>query len=217
MFEFFPFFFLFFLQKHHLVIFSQNLFGVNFSLLSDAFIFWCTLFHLYSVSRQGVLLMSIGNIHTKLSRTAFLKTSIKHIAVYMLSTLRNILYFIETHSYLYFPPKKRANQWFALMRKIFINLHSPIMNLLSFVIFYFSFSPVLRLEKVFVVTSCQGSLGLSISSDGQEAVWFFCSTIIRPPFFFPSRNCDAKHLKVLLPWLKMAHYLWLVPVWFKPP
>lgn len=118
----FSFFFsFFFLQKHHLVIFSQNLFGVkvNFSLLSDAFIFWCTLFHLYSVSRQGVLLMSIGNIHTKLSRTAFLKTSIKHIAVYMLSTLSNILYFIETHSYLYFPPKKRENQWFALMRKLF--------------------------------------------------------------------------------------------------
>lgn len=49
-------------------------------------------------------------------------------------------------------------------------IHSPVMNPLSFVIFYFSFSPVLRLEKVFVVTSCQGSLGLSISSDGQEAV-----------------------------------------------
>ena len=61
---------------------------------------------------------------------------------------------------------------------------------------------VLRRETVFVVTSCQGWLGLCISSDGEEAVRFFCSTVIRHPPPSHVCKCDAKKLKVLSPMIK---------------
>lgn len=60
---------------------------------------------------------------------------------------------------------------------------------------------VFRTETVFVVTSCQGWLGLNISCSGQEAVWFFCSSVIRPPLSLACK-CDARHLKVLSSMIK---------------
>lgn len=62
---------------------------------------------------------------------------------------------------------------------------------------------VFRIHIVFVVTSCQGWLGLCISSDREGAVWFFCSTVIRPtPTPSLVCKCDAKNLKVLSPMIK---------------
>lgn len=55
--------------------FSHNLVWVkvNFSSRCDTFLFWCTPFHLYSVSRMELSLICIGNVRAKLSRIAFLK------------------------------------------------------------------------------------------------------------------------------------------------
>lgn len=85
-------------------------------------------------------------------------------------------------------------------------LNPPIMNIVSFVLVRCT---NFRTEAAFVVTSCQGWLGLNISSDGQEAVWFFCCRVIRHPPTPPSLfhlslpcKCDAKHLKVLSPVIK---------------
>lgn len=81
--------------------------------------------------------------------------------------------------------------------------------LLSFTFLCFA---VFRSDRFFVVTSCQDWLGLGIRTDGQEAVWFFCGTVIRPhhqqhPSSLPLPHsllskCDAKHLKVLSPMIK---------------
>lgn len=98
--------------------------------------------------------------------------------------------------------------------KGFINLHPPIINVCSFVVFYFSlFCSVQNRDSL-----CCHFLSRLVrtSSNGQEAVWFFCSTVIRPPFLFPA-NAMQSISKYCLPWLKTAHYLWLFSVWFKPP
>lgn len=72
--------------------------------------------------------------------------------------------------------------------------------LLSFTFLCFG---MFRIHIVFVVTSCQGWLGLCISSDGEGAVRFFCSTVIRPtPTPSLVWKCDAKNLKVLSPMIK---------------
>lgn len=83
--------------------------------------------------------------------------------------------------------------------KGFINLHPPIINVCSFVVFYFSlFCSVQNRDSL-----CCHFLSRLVrtSSNGQEAVWFFCSTVIRPPLSLPCK-CDAKHLKVLSPMIK---------------
>lgn len=82
----------------------------------------------------------------------------------------------------------------------------------SLAVSYFSLSPVFRVETVFVVTSCQRCLGLSIGSNGEEAAWFFffCDTVIRHPPSPSSSNAMQKISKYCLQWLKTAHYLWLL-------
>lgn len=102
-------------------------------------------------------------------------------------------------------------------RKGFIHLNLPIINVFSFVVFYFSVLWCSEQRVLFVVTSCQGWLGLSISSDRQEAVWFFCNTVIRPPLYLLCK-CDAKHLKVPSPMIKDSSLsVAILCLWFKPP
>lgn len=153
-------------------------------------------------ARRGISLICIGNVHTNLSRTAFLKRQWSWC--YMLSTVSNTLYL--THIvYLYFQRKAQIQISVLPLWKWQGFIHVSPIKKMSWVLLSCTFcvSAVFITETVFVVISCQGWLGLYISSDGQEAVWFFFYTVIRspPPPSLPCK-CDAKHLKVLSPMIK---------------
>lgn len=171
--------------------------------------FWCVFyFHVYRFilflsAVRGVSPIRIENVHTKLSKYCIFETSIKYMVYSALSTMSGISYLIISICICMSKEKLKWEPLCLWNRKRFINLHRPIRNVFSFVVFYFSlFLRCFGKETVFAVTSCQGWLGLSISSKGQEAVWFFsCSTIIRPPLSLLGK-CDAKHLKVLSPMIK---------------
>lgn len=93
-----------FWQESSPVNFSQNLVWVkvNFSPHSDAFLFWCTLFHINSVSRK----VHNTDVHRKFLhkpvKNCIFKTSIKYM-VYAVNCTQYIVPY--QHSYLYFQRK----------------------------------------------------------------------------------------------------------------
>lgn len=72
----------FFWQESSPANFSQNLVWVKvyFSSHSDAFLFWCTLFHLHSVSRKGRITDMHWKCPHKAVKNCIFKTSIKYMA-----------------------------------------------------------------------------------------------------------------------------------------
>lgn len=84
---------------------------------------------------------------------------------------------------------------------------------------------VFRTERFFVVTSCHGWLGPPVS-DGGVWIFFFCprgsvircpTTSTHQPTLLLSANVMQRISKYCLRWLKTAHYLRLLAVWFEPP
>lgn len=142
----------------------------------------------------------------------------------MLSAVTNEFYqraLLSTEGYILKAQMRITEPW-LWNRREFINLNPPIINVFHFCCLLLFFVLLccndFRTETAFVVISCQGWLEPYISFNGQEAVWFFCSTVIRAPPHSPfPENTMQSISKYCLPWLKMAHYLWLVFLWFKPP
>lgn len=89
--------------------FSQNLVWVkvNFSSHSDAFLFWCALFHLYSVSRKGRITDMHWKCPHKAVKNCIFKTSIKYM-VYAVNCKEYILSY--PHAQLSVFPKKGSNE-----------------------------------------------------------------------------------------------------------
>lgn len=102
------------------------------------FLFWCTLFHLYSVSKKGRSIDMHWKCSYKAVKKFIFKTSIKYM-LYAVSCKQHIVSYQRTVIYF----QRKAQMRIALPtlsnRRGFINPHGPIMTVLSFVVFYFSF------------------------------------------------------------------------------
>lgn len=155
-----------FWQESCPVSFTQNQVWVkvnfSFSVNSDAFLLWWTLFHLYSVSKKR----HITDMHWKCSHKAVKNSIFKTSIKYMLYAV-NCKQYTVSYRYSFCISKEKLKYKSNLLPK------SNHQCLQLCCLLLFCVSAVFVTDTVFVVISCQDWLGLNISSNGQEVVWFF--------------------------------------------
>ncbi len=142
-----------FWQEFSPASFSQNpvWVKVNFSLHSDVFLFWCTLFYLYSVRRKGSIIDMHWKCPHKAVKNCIFKTSIKYM-VYAVNCTQYVAQYLC--SYLYFQSKAQTKITEIEKDSLIYILQSCMSSvLLSFTFLCFA---AFRTETLFVVTSCQG-------------------------------------------------------------